>query len=226
MPNARRRLERERNVGAVVFDLDGVLVDSEPIHFRATNRVLARFGQSIGEAEYRSFIGIGERASWTAWCAQRGITVPVAELLAAHTRARLEEIAAGVEPIAEAVALAHQLHAAGLPLALASSSTRAVIDALLAALGLGEVLAVRVSGEDPEVRASKPAPDVYLLAAARLRLAPAACVAIEDSGPGVSAAHNAGMFCVAVPNRWTADQDFRDADVVLESLRYFPLLVL
>jgi beta-phosphoglucomutase-like phosphatase (HAD superfamily) len=91
---------------------------------------------------------------------------------------------------------------------------------------VSDVFAVRVSGEDPEVRASKPAPDVYLQAAARLALAPAACLAIEDSGPGVTAAHRAGMTVIAVPNRWTADQDFRDADAVLESLRYFPLLVL
>ena len=217
---------RLHDIVAVVFDLDGVLVDSEPIHFRAANRVLARYGSSISETEYRGFIGLGETATWAAWRERAHIRDSVEDLVSAHTRARLEEIAAGIEPIGEAVRLARQLHTSGLRLAIASSSTREVIDALLLALGLGPLFAVRISGEDPEVHASKPAPDVYLAAAARLGVAAAACLAIEDSGPGVLAAKRAGMTCIAVPNRWTLDQDFGEADVVLETLRYFPLLVL
>jgi HAD superfamily hydrolase (TIGR01509 family) len=222
----RSPVPRLHDIAAIVFDLDGVLVDSEPIHFRAANRVLARYGAAIGEEEYRRYIGLGEHATWSDWRRRHGIADPVERLIERHTEARLAEIGAGVPAIAEAVDLARQLHQGGLRLAIASSSTREVIDALLAALGVSEIFLVRVSGEDPEVRASKPAPDVYLQAAARLALAPAACLAIEDSGPGVTAAHRAGMTVIAVPNRWTADQDFRDADVVLVSLRYFPLLVL
>jgi HAD superfamily hydrolase (TIGR01509 family) len=221
-----RSLPRLRDIEAVVFDLDGVLVDSEPIHFRAANRVLARYGSSIGDAEYRTFIGLGETATWDVWRERAQIAATVEVLIAAHTQARLEEIAAGVEAIDDAVQLARWLHASGIRLAIASSSTPQVIDALLLALGLDGLFSVRVSGEDPDVHHSKPAPDVYLAAAARLGVTPAACLAIEDSGPGVTAAKRAGMTCIAVPNRWTADQDFSAADVVLESLRYFPLLVL
>jgi len=214
------------DITAVIFDLDGVLVDSEPIHFRAANRLLARWGRALSESEYRASIGLGEAATWAAWRRRFALTEPVAALLAAHTQARLQEIAAGVVPIGDAVELARRLHVAGVSLAIASSSARAVIDALLAAAGVDQLFGVRVSGEDPAVRVSKPAPDVYLAAAARLDRSPSTCLAIEDSSPGVTAAKRAGMTCVAVPNRWTADQDFRDADVVLESLRYFPLLVL
>ncbi len=221
-----RPVPRVHDITAVVFDLDGVLVDSEPLHFRAANRVLARFGKTIGEAEYRRYIGLGELATWTDWRQRYALQTPVTELLAAHTRARLQEIDAGVPAIDEAVDLARRLPGAGIRLAIASSSTPAIIDALLAALTLGEMFAVRVSGEDPQVRHSKPAPDVYLATAVRLGAAPATCLAIEDSEAGVRAATRAGMACVAVPNRWTADQDFSEADVVLESLRYFPLLVL
>ena len=217
---------RLHDIVAVVFDLDGVLVDSEPIHFRAANRVLRRYGSSISEAEYRAFIGLGETATWEAWRTSSRIPESVAALVAAHTQARLEEIGAGVDAIAAAVQLARQLRASGMQLAIASSSTRQVIDALLLALELDPVFSVRISGEDPDVHASKPAPDVYLAAAAQLAVTPAACLAIEDSGPGVISAKRAGMTCIAVPNRWTADQDFSDADIVLESLRYFPLLVL
>lgn len=221
-----RRLPRLHDIEAIVFDLDGVLVDSEPIHFRAANRVLAGYGAAIDEAEYRTFIGLGETATWLTWRERSRIPESVAALIVAHTTARLQEIAAGVDAIAAAVDLVRQLHATGMRLAIASSSTPQIIDALLLALGLNGVFSVRISGEDPEVQASKPAPDVYLAAAARLGVAPAACLAIEDSGPGVLAAKRAGMTCIAVPNRWTADQDFGEADVVLVSLRYFPLLVL
>jgi HAD superfamily hydrolase (TIGR01509 family) len=226
MRRKQRPVPHLHDIRAVVFDLDGVLVDSEPIHFRAANRVLAPYGVAISEADYRAYIGLGEATTWKAWQQRFHLPGRVADLLAAHTQARLQEIAAGVSPIDDAVQLARRLHAAAMPLAIASSSTRPVIDALLTALDVAEVFGVRVSGEDPEVHASKPAPDVYLAAAARLHVAPGACLAIEDSGPGVTAATHAGMTCVAVPNRWTADQDFRDADVVLESLRYFSLVVL
>jgi HAD superfamily hydrolase (TIGR01509 family) len=220
-----RPVPRVHDIAAVIFDLDGVLVDSEPIHFRAANRVLARYGQSIDETHYRRYIGLGERATWTLWRDEHGIADTVDHLLAEHTAARLKEIAAGVPAVDPAVQLARRLHAAGMPLAIASSSIRAVIDALLHALALDAVFPIRISGEDANVRVSKPAPDIYLEAAARLGVAAERCLAIEDSGPGVCAAARAGMQVVAVPNRWTADQDFRAADVVLESLQYFSLLV-
>jgi HAD superfamily hydrolase (TIGR01509 family) len=226
MPRSARAIPRLHPIEAAVFDLDGVLVDSEPLHLRAANRVLRRYGVSIGEAEYVRFIGLGERATWVAWRERFGLPADVSALLAAHTEARLAEIASGITPIDEAVSLAHRLHERGVRLAIASSSTPAVIDALVTALGVIPLFPIRVSGEDPDVHRSKPAPDVYLAAASRLQIAAAQCLALEDSAPGVLAAKAAGMTCIAVPNRWTRNQDFSEADVVLESWRYFPLLVL
>lgn len=217
---------RLHDLTAVIFDLDGVLVDSEPVHFRAANRVLRRYDAAIDEATYCDFIGLGERATWQDWQQRYQLRDSIEHLLAAHTAARLEEIAAGITPIDAAVALALQLHESPLRLAIASSSTPVVIDALLGALGLNHVFTVRVSGDDPAVEHSKPAADIYRIAAARLGLLPGACLAIEDSAAGVVAAKRAGMTCIAVPNGWTRDQDFSEADVVLASLRYFPLLVL
>jgi HAD superfamily hydrolase (TIGR01509 family) len=226
MGRKRQTTPRLVDVAAVVFDLDGVLVDSEPLHFSAANRVLARYGSAISEPEYIRFIGLGEATTWEAWKERFGLPDTVATLVAAHTQARLAQIAAGVTVIADAVAAARLLHATGMALAIASSSTTEVIDALLRAIGLDTAFPVRVSGEDEQVRRSKPAPDVYLAAAARLNVPPRHCLAIEDSGPGVLAATRAGMACIAVPNRWTCTQDFSQADVVVESLRYLPLLLL
>jgi HAD superfamily hydrolase (TIGR01509 family) len=225
MPKKHERVQRLHEIEAVIFDLDGVLVDSEPIHFRAANRVLARYGTAISDADYRTYIGLGEGPTWTDWRRRFRLQPSVHALIEQHTAARLREIAAGVPAIADAVDVARRLYEAAVALAIASSSTPAVIGALLTALGLADVFSLRVSGEDPEVHTGKPAPDIYRCAAARLGVAPAACVAIEDSSPGVLAATGAGMFCIAVPNHWTADQDFSAADIVMESLRYFPLLV-
>ena len=207
-----------RDVRATVFDMDGVLVDSEPLHMRSANRILERFGARIDEATYRTFIGLGEVTTWETWRDRYGLPMTVDEVVAEHTRVRIDEIHRGVEPIRSAVDLARRLHDRGHPLALASSSARGVIDAILVALGLDDVFRIRVSGEDPEVAHSKPAPDVYLRAAELLAVEPRWCLAIEDSGPGVRAAKAAGMTCVAVPNRWTDHQDFSAADVVVTDL--------
>lgn len=211
-------------VRAVVFDLDGVLLDSEPLHFRAARRVFDSFGHALSEDEYRRSIGLGAVETWTAWKARHGLAPEVAELIARDEKARLEEIRRGVDPIPAAVAMARNLQAAAVPLAIASSSTPETIDAELAALDLTEVFPLRVSGE--HVAQSKPAPDVYLRAAALLGLPPHACIAIEDSPVGVRSAKAAGLTCVAVPTAWTREGDFSTADVTLLSLSYFPLLLL
>lgn len=205
-------------IHAFVFDMDGVLVDSEPLHMRSANLLLERFDRRIDEPTYRSFIGTGEVATWTAWKRTFALPLSVDEIIAEHTRLRTEEIRRGIDPIASAVSLARRLHERGHRLGLASSSAREVIDEILTALGVDDVFRVRVSGSDPDVRHSKPAPDVYLQAAARLGVEPAHCLAIEDSEPGVRAAKNAGMVCIAIPNRWTDHQDFSAADMVAADL--------
>jgi HAD superfamily hydrolase (TIGR01509 family) len=170
------------------------------------------------------FIGRGAVESWTEWKAAHGLAPSVVELIALDEKARLGEIARGVDAIPEAITLVRRLAASDLRLAIASSSSPETIDAELNALGIGDAFSVRVSGD--QVTRSKPAPDVYLAAAQRLGVEPRGCLAIEDSPVGVSAAKAAGMTCVAVPTAWTRDGDFREADVTLESLRYFPMLVI
>lgn len=224
MRRLRSSPPRLRDCTAVVFDLDGVLVDSEPVHFRASNHVLARFGAAISETDYRTFIGWGETATWQAWRERFALAAPVDELARLVRQAFADELALGVPVIAPAVALARRLHRDGVPLALASSSPHDRITAELQVAGVHDVFTRRVSGEDPQIAHPKPAPDVYLHAAALLGVEPQRCLAIEDSSTGALAASRAGMTVVAVPTAWTADQDFSMVDVVLDSLEYFPLL--
>jgi beta-phosphoglucomutase-like phosphatase (HAD superfamily) len=220
----RKNIPAIAEIAAVVFDLDGVLLDSEPHHFRAASRVFAAEGKVLSQAVYRKFIGCGAQETWTAWKMQHALAGSVAELIALDEEARLLEIGRGVEAIPAAIHLARRFSDGGQALAIASSSTPETIDAELRALGVEDLFELRVSGE--HVSRSKPAPDVYLRAADLLGVEPRRCLAIEDSPVGVAAAKAAGMTCVAVPTDWTRDGDFSLADATLESLSYFPLLMI
>ncbi|MFC0602840.1 HAD family hydrolase [Streptomyces palmae] len=184
--------------GAVVFDLDGTLVDSEHRYFEAARETLARHGVTgFGWAEHSRFIGIGTRETMEALRAKYRIDADVGELLAEKDRRYLESAAAGTVVFPRMRALVERLHTAGYRLAVASGSSRAVIEAVLTGTGLAALLPVSVSAE--EVARGKPAPDVFLEAARRLGAEPAECVVVEDAAPGAEAARRAGMRCIAVP---------------------------
>ncbi|MGW3564547.1 HAD family hydrolase [Streptomyces sp. NPDC000941] len=183
---------------AVLFDLDGTLVDSEPHYYEAGRLTLERYGVTGFTWEHHSrFIGIGTRETLETLRAEYGIDAPVDELLAVKNRHYLELVGTAATAFPQMRAFVERLHTAGHPLAVASGSSRAAIDAALEATGLGSLLTVRVSAE--EVGRGKPEPDVFLEAARLLGAAPAECVVVEDSAPGVEAARRAGMRCIAVP---------------------------
>ncbi|MFF9011962.1 HAD family hydrolase [Streptomyces sp. NPDC014870] len=184
---------------AVVFDLDGTLVDSEPNYYEATRRTLTAFA---GETDFdwerhTDFIGIGTRESLEILGARYGIGAPVEELLDATNRSYLELARASTPVYPEMRTLVEHLHTTGVPMAVASGSSRAAIEAVLTGTGLDAYLTTLVSAE--EVGRGKPEPDVFLEAARRLGVEPARCVVFEDAPPGALAARAAGMRCVALP---------------------------
>ncbi|MER7790583.1 HAD family phosphatase [Streptomyces sp. NPDC097640] len=183
---------------AVLFDLDGTLVDSEPQYYEAGRLTLERYGVTgFTWEQHARFIGIGTRETLEILRGEYGIDAPVDELLAVKNRHYLELARERATAFPGMRAFVELLHAAGHPLAVASGSSRAAIEAALEATGLGARLTVRLSSED--VGRSKPEPDVFLEAARLLGAAPADCVVVEDSAPGVEAARRAGMRCIAVP---------------------------
>lgn len=183
---------------AVIFDLDGTLVDSEPNYYEAGRRLLEHYGVTDFSWErHTDFIGIGTRETLEVLREEYGIDAPVEELLAGKNRHYLELARAATEVFPEMRAFVEMLHAEGVPMAVASGSSRTAIEAVLGGTGLDAYLTTLVSAE--EVERGKPAPDVFLEAARRLGAEPAHCVVLEDAPPGAAAAEAAGMRCVAVP---------------------------
>ncbi|MFD9867243.1 HAD family hydrolase [Streptomyces niveus] len=189
---------RTHSVPRVIFDLDGTLVDSEPNYYEAGRRLLARHGVTDFSWEHHTrYIGISTRETLEALRAEYAIGAPVDELLIAKNSLYLELARASTEVFPEMRKFVERLHARGVPMAVASGSSRAAIEAVLDGTGLDAYFTLAVSAE--EVAHGKPAPDVFLEAARRIGADPADCVVLEDAPPGVEAARAAGMRCVAVP---------------------------
>lgn len=199
---------------AVIFDMDGVLADTEPRNEQALTTVLARRGARMTEDEYRGLVGQSNETSW-AWMIRRfGLTDAPADLQDEYVREVLPLLST-VPPSPGVGALVGELRAAGIRLAVASSSPRPAVETVLEALGLAIAFDVVVSGE--EVAAGKPAPDIFRLAAKRLDVAPSRCLVIEDSPHGLEAARRAGMSTIALRTRYTSGQALR-ANIVIDSL--------
>jgi beta-phosphoglucomutase family hydrolase len=183
---------------SVIFDLDGTLVDSEPNYYEAGRRLLAEHGVAdFSWGHHARFIGIGTRETLETLRGEYGIEAPVEELLAAKNRTYLELARTSTDVFPEMRKFVERLHTQRVPMAVASGSSRAAIEAVLAGTGLDAYILTVVSAE--EVEHGKPEPDVFLEAARRLGAVPADCVVLEDAAPGAAAAHAAGMRCIAVP---------------------------
>lgn len=190
--------ERNPQLEAVCFDLDGVLIDSEQAWDAARRSVTAEAGGQWRPDATRAMMGMSA-PEWSAYLHdQLGVPLPSEEI----NRRVVERLLAGYRrelPLLPGAVPAVTRLAARWPLGLASSANREVIDAVLAASGLGGSFAVTVSGE--EVARGKPAPDIYLAAARKLGVSPIRSAAVEDSANGLRSAAAAGMLVVALPNR-------------------------
>lgn len=202
-----------------LLDLDGTLTDTEPMHFRSTNVVLAAYGFVMTEREYAPCIGISEQAFWERWVAHYGIDEPWQAMAERRTAAFVD--LARCEPVPKKPgvdALLDTLAARDVPVVIASSSPTAQIQASLVGAGLIERIAGVRSAHD-DVPRSKPAPDVYEAAAACIGVRAESCIAVEDSPSGARAARDAGAYVAVVPEDAADAASFDDlADVVTTSL--------
>lgn len=202
----------------ILFDMDGVLIASERMHYEAVNLVLERVvGRTMDWGYYAQFVGSNGNYFWSTLERDFALTGQVETLKTAYAQQKqafLDE--RGHEPVAGAVQLVHALARRGYRMAVASSSPQSEIEDAMQALGLRGCFAALVSGAQMEH--PKPAPDVFLHTAERLGVSPADCIVIEDSANGVRAAKAAGMTCIALYNPDSGNQDLSAADVRIDAL--------
>ncbi|HZQ85990.1 MAG TPA: HAD family phosphatase [Acidimicrobiales bacterium] len=209
-------------IDAVVFDFDGLIVDTESSSFRAWVETYEEYGCTLVEEDWAQHIGtINGFDPYGTLCARATLPVPPEGELRAAKRAREQELVEA-EPVRPGVvAWLDEVATMGLPVAIASSSPTHWITGHLTRLNFTDRFAVVACCDDD--RPPKPAPDVYLAACERLDVAPSRSLAIEDSAHGVAAAKAAGLWCVAVPGPLTRTLDFSAADITLGSLADVPL---
>jgi HAD superfamily hydrolase (TIGR01509 family) len=206
-------------IEAVIFDMDGLLVDTEPLHYEATNLVLKEYGKVLTPEVNQRFIGLGDETFWSAVREDFGITDSVADLRGKRIGQMLRLIEA--EPVVRmpgAAELVRGCSQRGYRVAVASSTPLQQVYAILESAAIREQFQVIVSGEMEEVARGKPAPDIFLHTSKLLEVVPERCLVFEDSSPGVIGASEAGMRAVAVPNEHTEGSDFSRAARVVESL--------
>jgi HAD superfamily hydrolase (TIGR01509 family) len=200
---------------AVIFDCDGTLVDSEPLARRAWERALAPYGYALTDEDAEASVGL-PYPRVHAFFAER-VELPAAEPFWAELSGELFPlIDSELARFDDAVEAARDLRARGIPVGVASSSPRERLHRTLRRAGLLDAFDVSVAGD--EVANGKPAPDMFLLAAERLGVAPESCVVIEDSPPGVQAGLAAGMVTLAVCRVPGTEATLAGADRVVDSL--------
>lgn len=206
----------QTTITTVIFDMDGLMVDTEPLSRRAWGEVLREYGYTLDDGVYAWMIG--HRSSDSGQMVLDAYPLPLTlnELILAKNGRYQTILAQGIPEMPGLRELVTELGQRGIPWGVATSSPRAHAQAILSRLGLAEVCSAFATGD--EVAHGKPAPDIYFLAAVRLGVSPQQCLALEDSAPGCRAAVAAGMRGVAVPNGHTTQADFSFAYAVLPSL--------
>jgi beta-phosphoglucomutase-like phosphatase (HAD superfamily) len=205
-------------IQGIVFDFDGVIADSEPLHLRALQEVIAPLGIALSRAEYyEQYLGYDDVGTFRAVGEQKGIELSDATidaLIAAKSVVYQSLVAAGGVLYAGAVSCVERL-APHYPLGIASGALRPEIEAILRAGALERHFRFIVASG--ETATGKPAPDPYLRAAALHGLPPESCVAIEDSRWGIDSASAAGMRCIGITHTYPASE-LSSADLIVQSL--------
>ena len=210
-----------RKPRAVIFDMDGVILDSEPVQLEAVNQILARYDIHWTQEVFRHHIGLRSVDFFKNLKKLYPLREPIDELSASHkeTYCKLIQEKIDQHKIQEnkgLTPLLKQLKDAGFQIGLATSSSRREVEIITQGLNIDKFFETFTCGED--VVEGKPAPEIFLKTAKALGLDPGQCVVIEDSPIGLQAAVQAGMRCIAIPTPSTHDGDFSRAHLKLSSL--------
>lgn len=205
-------------IKAVIFDMDGVIIDSEPFHYKIFKEYIRdQFDLAISDEEYSTFIGTTNYHIYATLQKKYEFPGDIDTIIGEYEEKCLQYLLSGAaeRPIKGVDVLVKNIHQNKIKLALASSSPKEVINIVLSMFNIDQFFDVKVSGQ--EVENSKPAPDIFLRAAKLLSVCPEECLVFEDSRNGVVAAKAAGMKCIGYYNPNSGNQDLSRADKIIEN---------
>jgi len=213
-------------IEAIIFDMDGTLVDTEPFNTEIEKSLFKLNKIEISEEEHQKYIGVASDAMWLEIAKRNKLQIPVSELIEQNHKESFRYLSEVEQiPIMPGlVELLEKLQAKKYPMAVASSSTPEIIDLILKKNNLKNYFQVIVSAQ--ETGKSKPEPDVFLLTAEKLGIKPANCLVVEDSENGIKAAIAAGMTCVAYQSPGTDPQKQKEADAVIRNYSQLGMMLL
>ena len=208
---------------AVIFDMDGVLIDSEPIHVAIEKKLYAKLGIDVPEALHRSFMGASNDFMYSDLRSRFNLKESVKELKEKDELFRSDYFNhLDTIPLNEGlISLLGEIKTAGLKLAVATSSSPKIANILLNKCGIASFFDAIVTTS--EAGKSKPSPDVYLLAAQKIGVLPENCIVFEDSPNGLIAAKSAGMFCLVIQSDDEIIQRLSKVDYLFQSFREITL---
>ncbi len=204
-------------IEAIIFDMDGTLVDTEPFNTEIERRQFSLNNLKISEEEHQKYLGVASDAMWREITANHQTSLSIDELIEQNHNESLRYFAEleQIPVMSGLVELLEKLQVRNPKMAVASSSTPKIIDLILTKTDLKKYFQVIVSAQ--EAGKSKPEPDVFLLAAKKLGVNPENCLVVEDSPNGIKAAKAAGMNCVAYEGPGANPQKLQEADDIIQS---------
>ncbi|NLW56895.1 MAG: HAD family phosphatase [Firmicutes bacterium] len=200
----------------VIFDMDGVIIDSEPIHIKLERELLEECGGDYSKITHADFMGTTDAEMWGTFKEQFKIELSVGELINIK-RGRFIENLGQIPLVDNVLAFMASLQSIGCKLGLASSNNESAVEAVKNKFGLEKYIDVFINGE--AVTKGKPHPEIFLTAAKQMGLKPEDCLVIEDTKNGVLAAKAAGMKCVGFQNKNSGEQDLSEADLIVSSYK-------
>ena len=202
----------------IIYDNDGLLLDTEPFYTKAHQIVAARYGKVFDWSVKSKMIGLRAEDSANVLITSLQLPMSVPEYLEARKHL-LAELFPQAEPLPGAVRLTMHLHRAGVHQAVATSSDRYNFDLKLTKhKEWFRIFECVITGDDPEIRRGKPHPDIFLLTAERMQAPASQCLVFEDSPAGIDAARAAGMYAIAVPDPNMDDSAYRNAHQIIRNL--------